>query len=181
MVIDGLRECGHVDPVVRRNLHLKGAGSVPTPVLDAIRAATPSLLRQLGIDAAGASGARFESEITATGDGGFFRAHVDNGHARVADRLVTYVYFFGEEPRPFRGGELCVERDWRSGDRIFYVEASPGEEGVPAEMVHVVEPLPNRLVMFRGDRLHEVRPVETDQRRFAASRFTVTGWVRGGG
>lgn len=169
---------GLVDPRLRLNLHLKGADAIPAGVLAAIKAAAPGMCRDLGMEATCLATARFESEITATTDGGFFRAHIDNGHERVGDRLLTYVYFFGETPRPFRGGELCVERDWRSGDRIYFLDASPGDVGLPAEVVQVVEPIPNRLVMFRGDRMHEVRSVATEAERFGASRFTITGWVR---
>jgi SM-20-related protein len=172
---------GMVDTSVRQNLHLKGAGTVPVDVLDAIKRAAPALLADLEVDPICLETAHFESEITATGDGGFFRAHVDNGHERLKDRLVTFVYFFSEFPRPFSGGELCVERDWRSGNRIFFMDGSLGDPGYPPELVTVIDPRTNRLAMFRGDRIHEVRQVTADSTRFGASRFTVTGWVRSGG
>lgn len=171
---------GTVDRSVRQNLHRKGAGVIPVDVLDAIRRAAPALLADLEVDPRCLATAQFESEVTATRDGGFFRAHVDNGHERLKDRLVTFVYFFSEFPRPFGGGELCIERDWRAGDRIFFMDGSLGDPGYPAELVTVIEPRVNRLVMFRGDRTHEVRQVTIDSQRFGASRFTVTGWVRSG-
>jgi predicted 2-oxoglutarate/Fe(II)-dependent dioxygenase YbiX len=178
-VVDAMSDTGHVDAEVRQNLHLKGAGSVPTSVLDAVQAAAPTALERLGVASIQVDrNWRIEAEITCTGDGGFFTAHVDNGQKRLSSRMVTFVYFFGEDPRPFTGGELCVERDWRSGDRIYFTDATPGDDNAPKGMVQVVEPRPNRLVLFRGDRLHEVRRVSSDPDRFAAGRFTVTGWLR---
>ena len=177
---------GAVDQKIRRNLHLKGPGVVPAAFLDRLRRALPELVGRIDpggpdMDGAFLADARFEAEITATGDGGFFTAHKDNAHPRIEDRLLTFVYFFGASPRRFEGGELCVERNWRAGDRIFFHDASPGDSGLPVEMVDVVTPDTDRLVLFRGDRLHEVRPVVVRSGDFASSRFTVTGWVRSGG
>jgi Rps23 Pro-64 3,4-dihydroxylase Tpa1-like proline 4-hydroxylase len=179
-------EAGAVDQKIRSNLHLKGPGVVPAAFLDRIRGAVPALAGRLDSGALDGNGAcladaRFEAEITATGDGGFFTAHRDNAHPRIEDRLLTFVYFFGSSPRGFEGGELCVERNWRAGNRIFFHDASPGDGGLPSEMVDVVTPDADRLVLFRGDRVHEVRPVVLRSGDFASSRFTVTGWVRSRG
>lgn len=178
-------EGGAVDRTIRRNLHLRGPDAVPSGFVDRVRREMPGLVDHLFPGAPGPEdaflvNARYEAEITATGDGGFFTAHTDNGHERIADRQLTFVYFFGASPRRFDGGELCIERDWRSSDRIYFHDASPGDGGLPAGMVEVVTPEPDRLVAFRGDRVHEVRPVVLGSGDFASSRFTVTGWVRSG-
>ena len=178
-----LGDQGTVDHKYRRNLHLRGGGTVPKAVMDRIRTAVPTLARTLdpGVmhtDDAAFAAARYEAEITVTLDGGYFTAHSDNAHPRIEDRFLTFVYFFGMSPRRFTGGELCVERNWRDGDRIFFFDATPGDEGLPEAMVDVVAPEVDRLVVFRGDRTHEVRPVVLPSGGFAAARFTVTGWVR---
>jgi hypothetical protein len=163
-----------VDLGVRRIGLLPGADSVPPFVLRRLRQAVPELARRLGHEVDESDS--LEAHLTATGDGGFFLAHSDSSHPAVQTRSTTFVFFFSQNPRPFEGGELCVERDWRSGDRI-YLQDNRHPDGLlqRREVVDVIEPQVNRLVAFSSYRMHEVRPVRVQSRAFASSRFTVTG------
>ena len=168
-----------VDRDVRCNLHLRGTTSVPDAVLQWLRELVPELASTLDDDYDDDLGhGLLEADITATRNGGFFVPHVDDGNPSVRNRSTSFVLFFSQRPQPFRGGELCIERDWRSDNRILIFDALRDGRLGRAEIAEVVEPKFNRLAVFRSHRLHEVRPVHTDIDTFAASRFTVTGFVR---
>lgn len=109
-----------------------------------------------------------ERQLTAHGDGDFFGLHSDNGGAESDTRLMTFVYYFYEEPKRFEGGEL----------RIY--DAVEHDDGTlhPADTFHVVEPANNSIVLFESGAFHEVRTVRTDA-GFDGSRFSVNGWFRG--
>jgi predicted 2-oxoglutarate/Fe(II)-dependent dioxygenase YbiX len=170
-----------VDPDVRRNLHLRGTANVPAAVMERLRHRVPYLASTLDDEEdQDLAGGIYEADITATADGGFFRPHIDNGNASVRNRSTSFVLFFSHEPRSFRGGALCIERDWRVGDRLFMFDALQEGRLTRKELAEVIEPITNRLVVFRSRRLHEVRPVLTENAAFASARFTVTGFVRVG-
>ncbi|MBC7545328.1 MAG: 2OG-Fe(II) oxygenase [Candidatus Sericytochromatia bacterium] len=108
-----------------------------------------------------------EVQMTVHGDGAFYRTHRDVSDSVETDtRIVTFVYYLSRSPRPFSGGQLklydyrCVEGIWRQ-----------------AETFRLIEPEPNRLILFPACFLHEVLPVESLSGAFADSRFTVNGWV----
>ncbi len=100
--------------------------------------------------------ARFETQVTASNDGEFFRAHTDNHHERLTGRRLTYVFFFCREPAPFEGGRL----------RVFDGDAELA-----------IAPRQNRVVFFPSGLLHEVAEVRCRSRAFEDSRFTVNGWL----
>ncbi|HEV2719830.1 MAG TPA: 2OG-Fe(II) oxygenase, partial [Thermoanaerobaculia bacterium] len=116
----------------------------------------PALKQELSISRANPR--RIEMQITASNDGDLFRRHTDNGGA-ASPRRLSYVYFFFEEPRRFRGGQLC-----------FYDRQT--------RRILTIRPKNNTIVFFRSERLHEVLRVRVPSRRFAHSRFTANGWVR---
>ena len=89
---------------IRRNTHLRGTANVPGRVMQRLRELVPALAASLGQDRDGCHRGTYEAEITATADGGFFTPHVDDGNLRVRNRSTTFVLFFSEHPRPFRGG-----------------------------------------------------------------------------
>ncbi|MEM6352596.1 MAG: 2OG-Fe(II) oxygenase [Cyanobacteria bacterium P01_D01_bin.14] len=110
-----------------------------------------------------------EVQLTAHNDGNYYKVHNDNGSADTATRLLTYVYYFYREPKPFEGGELriydsCIENG-------FYVQA---------DTYKTVEPVNNSIVFFLSRYLHEVLPISCPSREFVNSRFTVNGWIRQG-
>lgn len=107
-----------------------------------------------------------EVDVTASGDGDFFRTHCDDGLDEHFSRLLTFVYYMHRHPKPFTGGAL----------RVFDSRNDDGHGYRNAETAVVVEPADNRLVMFPSDRYHEVTRVDCPGNAFADRRFTVNGW-----
>ena len=110
-----------------------------------------------------------EVGIVASGEGDFFRPHIDNGHERFRNRHLSFVYYFHKEPKAFLGGEL----------RLFwqpYVHIGEDLSMVLNRFESVV-PANNRLVIFKSDTVHEVTTVHVNSHAFADSRFALTGWV----
>jgi Rps23 Pro-64 3,4-dihydroxylase Tpa1-like proline 4-hydroxylase len=109
-----------------------------------------------------------EVQLTATNNGEFFRRHNDNGADSLRSRLITFVYFFYREPRPFDGGEICIY------DTSF-------EDGAYQTTGHctVITPTQNQILFFVSDCLHEVLPVQCASNEIFDSRFTVNGWLHG--
>lgn len=132
---------------------------------DRIRSAVPQVLQQLNLPSFAI--AQLEMQLTAHNDGHYFKIHNDNGNAAVADREISYVYYFYREPKSFSGGELRIYDSYIENQ--FYVAA---------ESSHLVEPRNNSIVFFLSRYLHEVLPIACPTRSFADSRFTVNGWVR---
>lgn len=108
-----------------------------------------------------------EVQLTAHGDGDFYRLHRDVSDSSETDgRFLTFVYYLSRRPRPFTGGQLQVY-DYQCTDGIWS----------QAETSRLIEPEPNRLVLFPACFVHEVLPVHRGSGAFADSRFTVNGWV----
>lgn len=124
----------------------------------------PKHLEQLGME--GFQPSRVDAQITATGDGGFFRAHSDNGSDRLSSRSLTFVYFFHPEPRQFEGGELRIYDTYLDGQ-----ERRPGGSSVQ------VEPRRNTLVLFPPELMHEVTMVRSPADGLEGSRLTLNGWL----
>jgi SM-20-related protein len=129
-----------------------------------IRPEVIGALRRLGMDERLGD---VEVQVTAHGDGAFYRTHRDVSDSEATDtRILTFVYYLSRSPRPFSGGQLklydyrCVDGIWRQ-----------------AETFRLIEPEPNRLVLFPACFLHEVLPVQSASGAFADSRVTVNGWV----
>lgn len=96
---------------------------------------------------------RTENQLTATGNGGFYAIHTDNGSAQCAKRFLSYIYYCHQNPKLFTGGQLKVY----------------GHEEVTYEPVH------NQLVCFSSSHNHEVLPV-VNSSKWEDSRFTINGW-----
>jgi len=112
--------------------------------------------------------AKTEIQLTASGDGDFFRAHPDGGGSNEAtsSREVTFVYYLHRRPKPFSGGNLLIYRDEPDHD------GSDKDNGVCK-----ITPKNNSLVAFASTRWHEVKTVHCSSGKFADSRFTVNGWL----
>jgi hypothetical protein len=95
-----------------------------------------------------------EAQLTAHSNGHYFKRHCDTGHESTNARVISYVYYFFQEPRPFQGGQLEVDGA-------------------------VYDPEPNSVVFFPSDLMHEVLPI-TCSGRWEHSRFTINGWLRHG-
>ena len=162
--------------------HFKTA-SVTTEVADyrrsrvlyidgALREQFEARVRETLLDAARGFGVRvpqdctFDSQLTASGHGDFFKSHRDRGNdgEATSNRLLTYVYYFNREPTPFSGGEL----------RLYdFLDGSWN----PADSYRTLTPAHNMLIVFPSWTNHEVLPVIVPSRAFADSRFTVNGWL----
>lgn len=105
-----------------------------------------------------------ESQLTAAGDGYYFKVHSDE--APDVPRVLSCVYYLHREPRGFAGGDLrlydCIEE---------------GDARRAAETFTAVAPTANRLVVFPSDEFHEAMPVRCRSGEFADSRFAVTTWL----
>lgn len=151
------------DPDVRQNQVMNFGKSVHRRRLEnRLLNWFPLLARTLGLSVFPL--ARIESQLTAAGDGYYFKAHADVSpeHARV----LSCVYYLHREPRGFAGGDLrlydCIEE---------------GGTRRPAETFTAVVPAANRLVLFPSDEFHEAMPVRCPSREFADNRFAVTAWL----
>ena len=110
-----------------------------------------------------------ESQLTASNDGHFYRAHVDRDSETQLERVLTCVYYFARQPAQFSGGELRV---------YDALSAGPGKQPKhQAETFQELAPVANRMVVFPSDSFHELRPVRCPSRRFEDSRFAITNWI----
>jgi Rps23 Pro-64 3,4-dihydroxylase Tpa1-like proline 4-hydroxylase len=157
-------EGGVVDPENRRSRVLMDLGKHGEVVVGRIHSALPRVLEKLGMKAFPVS--RLETQITASNHGDFFRHHSDNQEEEIANRQLTFVYFFHREPKAFHGGELRLHDSHRENGVWTYT----GD-------YRAVVPEQNQIVFFRSEMLHEITPVVCSSRVFADSRFTVNGWL----
>jgi hypothetical protein len=111
---------------------------------------------------------RVEIQMTASGDGDYFRLHHDSDDT--STRELSFVYFLYREPRRFSGGEL----------RIFDAEVIDGQR-TPTDRSQILSPRQDVLVLFPSRNEHELLPVRVPSREFADSRFTVNGWIHRAG
>jgi SM-20-related protein len=95
-----------------------------------------------------------ESQLTASGNGDYFKIHTDSSPI-TSSRIISYVYYFHSTPKPFTGGEL---RLYENRDALKFKE---------------IEPKNNSLILFKSDCWHEVMPVKNSG-NFADSRFDFT-------
>ena len=110
---------------------------------------------------------RVEMQMTAHGDGCFYKVHTDAGSEKTKDRELTYVYYFYQEPKQFSGGELKIYDTELKNNSFKQKERS-----------QTIEPLNNRLIFFNSRCKHEVSPISCSSHNFQHSRFTLNGWLR---
>lgn len=143
------------DPGYRRSEVLHNFPEFSRLISDRISQHLPSVLESLQIPPFAPS--QIECQLTAHGDGCYYRVHNDNGSRDCASRVVSYAYYFFREPKGFTGGGLVLYEGGRS---------------------QMIEPENNMVVFFPSDRLHEVLPVVCLSKEFADSRFAINGWIR---
>lgn len=134
-------------------------------IRERIQVALPHILKQLGIPAFAIT--QIEAQLTAHGDGNYYKIHNDNGSPEAATRELTYVYYFCREPKPFSGGEL----------RIYDSRIEQGRY-TQADSFQTIDPRNNSIVFFLSRYMHEVLPTHCPSKSFADSRFTINGWLR---
>lgn len=124
----------------------------------------PSVLQKLNIPMFLVS--NLEMQITAHLDGGFYKIHQDVDQGKIANRTLSYVYYFYREPKPFYGGELRL-----------YQTTLQGNKALIQDQFIQVEPRNNSIVFFDSRLKHEVLPVYCPSQQFEDSRFTLNGWI----
>ncbi len=107
-----------------------------------------------------------EAQLTAHNDDNFYKVHNDNGSADTAHRVLTFVYYFHDQPKNFTGGELLV-----------YDHKVKGGYHYAAETYRTIQPMDNSIVFFASQEMHEVTRVSCPSLKFMDSRFTINGWV----
>jgi Rps23 Pro-64 3,4-dihydroxylase Tpa1-like proline 4-hydroxylase len=107
---------------------------------------------------------RIEMQITASGDGDYFRLHRDSDTKDT--REISFAYYFHREPRRFSGGEL----------RLYESKLIHGQL-VPSDHPQTLSPRQDMLLLFPSRNDHEVLPVRVPSKAFADSRFTINGWI----
>jgi SM-20-related protein len=139
---------------------------VMAPLIDRLKEEQETLFRGAGMKPAPV--VRFETELAAYNDGGFFHEHIDTLTGGIKDeqgveqaRALSAVYYFYRRPRAFTGGRL---RMWGYSD---------GEDRPHFD----ITPSDNALVAFPSFAMHEVLPVSCPSRNFEDSRFAVNCWL----
>jgi Rps23 Pro-64 3,4-dihydroxylase Tpa1-like proline 4-hydroxylase len=157
---------GALVPDYRRARVLFEFGEYRTLIEERIRAVLPAVLKALQRDPFPLW--YIDSQITASNDGDFYKAHRDNGAPEPVDiplRQISFVYYFHSEPKAFSAGQLRF-LDW-AGTPVENEEETSG----------TITPRQNTIVFFPSSYEHEVLPVICRSRRFADSRFTANGWL----
>lgn len=112
----------------------------------------------------------FETNITVHRAGGLYQGHKDTGEDRRRYRRISFVFYFGQQPRRFQGGDLLLHDTNYEGE----------DEGVGYGAYTRVAPSPNSLVIFPSDSAHEVTRVASPTGApldLPDCRFTVNGWI----
>jgi SM-20-related protein len=107
-----------------------------------------------------------ECQLTAHGEGDYFKRHNDNGSPETAGRTLSYVYYFNRAPRGFSGGHLRMYETVVADG--YYTAGTASQD---------IEPRCNSMILFPSYCHHEVTPVKCPSGEFGDRRFTVNGWV----
>ena len=130
-----------------------------------IRALVPTLFDRLGVPPVPIH--TIETQLVSYTDGCFVRPHLDTATEsgrEPTDRMLTAVYYFHREPKPFSGGEL----------RLYPLSRPPEDAPQFLDLM----PRENSIIAFSSWVPHEVLPVEVPSGRYADSRFAINFWVR---
>lgn len=112
--------------------------------------------------------AHLEIQITAHLHGGYYKIHQDVDGGKAANRKLTYVYYFYQEPQGFYGGDL----------RLYETKIT-GKSAIIQEKFTQIQPCNNSIIFFDSRCKHEVLPVYCPSEKFTDSRFTLNGWIHG--
>jgi hypothetical protein len=151
-----------VDERFRRSKTLDDLGDFGTRFEEKLKEVLEPVLSRLEME--GFAVGPIEMQLTASGDGDYFRMHRDADET--STRALSFVYFFHGEPRRFSGGEL----------RIFDNETVDGKI-VPTDRSQTLSPRQDLIVFFPSHNEHELLPVRVPTKEFGDSRFTLNGWI----
>jgi Rps23 Pro-64 3,4-dihydroxylase Tpa1-like proline 4-hydroxylase len=155
-------EDGTVDVRSRKSRVLDDLGTHAALFRHRVARVLPYVLERFGLEPVPPR--VIDVQMTASGDGDFFRLHSDNGGQHRSRRL-SYVYFFHAEPPGFEGGGLRLH------------QAGEAQRSRGKSRARTVAPRQNQIVFFPSHVLHEIMPVSVPSRKFADSRFTLNGWI----
>jgi SM-20-related protein len=136
-------------------------------VANRIRHMTPWVISEFCPETITFSIGEIECQLTAHNHNNFYKKHTDSGSPNTASRVLTYVYYFYNEPKSFSGGEL-----------VLYDSKVEDNHYKQADTFKKIEPMNNSIVFFLSNNYHEVLPVTCTSLAFRDSRFTINGWVR---
>ncbi|MGB3534185.1 MAG: 2OG-Fe(II) oxygenase [Microcoleaceae cyanobacterium] len=125
----------------------------------------PQVLEQLNIEPFLVSW--LEMQLTAHNHGDFYKIHNDAAPGEHSwNRVLTYVYYFYQEPQSFYGGNL----------RIYDTIIQDHDVRIQ-DPFKIIEPKNNSIVFFDSRAKHEVMPVICPSQKFENGRFTINGWI----
>lgn len=159
------------DDRTRLALKLADLGPMEQRLREKLLAAVPLIIGSIGGRLP--DNPSLELELTAYGDGGFYRAHRDiqigptrksMGARPGEDRVLSAVYYFHREPKGFSGGELRLHR-W--GASVTSTNPDDWRD---------LSPTQNSLACFASWAVHEVRAVACPSGSFEDSRFALNCW-----
>jgi len=110
---------------------------------------------------------KIEIKITNHLNGGFFQPHADN-KAMFGDskRVVSWLYYFHQNPKAFEGGELLA------------FDSNIDLQEYNAYKFTKIDPINNRLVVFPSCFYHAVTPTLLADNQFSNGRMAVAGHIR---
>jgi len=103
-----------------------------------------------------------EINLTTHIDGDFFAVHRDQGPNHPG-RLLSFVYYFSQEPKAFSGGDLLLFDYTKNGEPAL-------------DKYTRIQPVNNRLVVFQSEHFHQVSTIVLDKEDKKAGRHTLNGW-----
>lgn len=115
-----------------------------TKIGDRISSILPEIIKELGISPFPVG--HIEAQITAHNDQNYYKLHNDNGTPESSGRMITFVYYFYQQPKSFTGGELKIYN-------------SDNPNNLKANEIKTIQPINNSIVFFPSQYMHEVRPV----------------------
>ena len=156
----------------RQNLVLNELGDLSQQFKQLILAQLPNLLLRLNLG-------QFElslSEVKMTNylHNSFFIYHSDGIYTTAADsqRLLSFIYYFYQEPKSFQGGDLLL-----CDTLIIPKSAIDREYEYQVENFTRIMPTNNCLVVFPSDYVHAVTPVQLQAQDFQYGRLAISGHI----
>lgn len=114
---------------------------------------------------------RMETKLSNHISGGHFRPHNDDNKGSGPDRRrLSWLFYFHRWPKQFAGGELFLMDTCR--------EETGGQRTFRPESYTRVEPINNRLIVFRSADFHAVSETTLPSGEFMDGRMAVAGHIR---
>ncbi|MEO8559092.1 MAG: 2OG-Fe(II) oxygenase [Rhodospirillales bacterium] len=163
----GNGQTAKLDYQLRRSRSLVQADQFTNAVQQAFQARLAALLPTItaALKLSPFAPTKYEMELAAHNDGAFFGKHIDTfiGNADLpAQRMVTAVYYFFVQPKPFSGGALRLYPLLDASDSGRFLD---------------IEPVNDSLICFPSFAPHAVQPIACSSGLFVDSRFAVNNWI----